>query len=196
MAIPVTEAINQAPDNFLNVTNSVMAASGHKEEAIALLSLIAEDEEFRTHLLYGKEGRDYTVEADGSYKRITQADGSSYKLDYLSPWGEFCDFIKNRYNVEYEGMTTLESYRVVCDDEPTIRYEVRFNPIGLEKELNEVNFRLNYYLVDYSEFTEEEYNTMIADIRAAGGDKIQAELQKQLDEWVKANPEKVAANRQ
>ena len=39
-------------------------------------------------------------------------------------------------------------------------------------------------------------NTMLADISAAGGDKIQAELQKQLDEWVKANPDKVAANRQ
>ena len=43
--------------------------------------------------------------------------------------------------------------------------------------------------------TEEQYNQMITDINAAGGDKIMVELQKQLDEWVKANPDKVAANR-
>ena len=202
LAIPVTEAINQAPDELMTTTNSVMAASGHKEEAIDLLSLIAEDKEFRTHLLYGKEGRDYTIDTDGVYKRTIQADGSSYKLNSLSPWGQFCDFITTRSagygNLEFilEGMTALESYRAVCDDEPLIRHEVLFNPIGLEKELDEVYFRLRYYFSAYSELTEEEYNTMLADISAAGGDKIQAELQKQLDEWVKANPDKVAANRQ
>ena len=160
-----------------------------------MLSLIAEDKEFRTHLLYGKEGRDYTVDADGSYKRVTQADGSSYNLNSLSPWAEFSDFSNNSYDVVYEGMTKLETYQKMCDEEPTIRYEVRFNPIGLEKELNEVYFRLRYYFSHYSEMTEERYNTMLADISAAGGDKLQAELQKQLDEWVKANPDKVAANR-
>ena len=35
---------------------------------------------------------------------------------------------------------------------------------------------------------EENYQIMLAEIRAAGGDKIQAELQRQLDEWLKANP--------
>ena len=30
---------------------------------------------------------------------------------------------------------------------------------------------------------------MLAEIKAAGSDKIQAELQRQLDEWLAANPD-------
>ena len=135
------------------------------------------------------------MDADGSYKRVTQADGSSYNLNSLSPWAEFSDFSNNSYDVVYEGMTKLETYQKICDDEPVIHYWVPFDLTGLEKEENEVLFRARYYLRRYSELSEEDYNTMIADMNAAGGDKIMAELQKQLDEWVKENPDKVAAPR-
>ena len=43
--------------------------------------------------------------------------------------------------------------------------------------------------------SDDKYAEMIEKINEAGGTKIMAELQKQLDEWVKANPDKVAANR-
>ena len=36
---------------------------------------------------------------------------------------------------------------------------------------------------------EENYQIMLAEIRAAGGDKILAELQKQLDAWLEAHPD-------
>ena len=201
IAIPVTEPTYEAIRDSLNRSNSVMAASKYKEEAIALLSLIAEDEEFRSRLLFGKEGRDYTVDADGNYKGVVQEDGSSYNMKFLSPWGEFSDFASNRaagyssYEIIYEGMSELETYRKICDDGGATRYWVPFDLNGLEKEVEEVYFRARYYFGQYTELTGEEYDTMIADMNAAGGDKIMAELQKQLDEWVKANPDKVAANR-
>ena len=37
--------------------------------------------------------------------------------------------------------------------------------------------------------TPEYYDQMLATIKAAGGDKIQAELQRQLDEWLAENPD-------
>ena len=37
--------------------------------------------------------------------------------------------------------------------------------------------------------TPEYYDQMLAEINAAGGDKIQAELQRQLDEWLAENPD-------
>ena len=36
---------------------------------------------------------------------------------------------------------------------------------------------------------EGGYDQMLQAFKAAGGDKIQAELQRQLDEWLKANPD-------
>ena len=74
-------------------------------------------------------------------------------------------------------------------------YTVPFDLTGLEKEVEEVRIWTTFHLGHYTELSEEDYNKMLADISAAGGDKIMQELQKQLDEWVKANPDKVAANR-
>ena len=202
IAIPATEPTYDASRVIMSGSNSVLAASEHKEEAIALLSLIAEDEEFRSHLMFGEEGRDYTVDADGNYTCVKREDGSRYILKFLSPLGEFSDFIGDEgsgtraYDVVYEGMTELETYREIWDNVDRVIYSVPFDYTGLEKEVEEVRFRARYYYTDFSTMTEESYNQMIADMNAAGGDKIMAELQKQLDEGVKANPDKVAANRQ
>ena len=51
------------------------------------------------------------------------------------------------------------------------------------------------YFYRFAGLTEEKYAEMLNKINAAGGEKIMAELQRQLDEWVKANPEKAATNR-
>ena len=202
LAIPVTKPTSEGTKLFLRRSNSVMAASKYKEEAISLLSLIAEDEEFRSHLLYGKEGRDYTVDADGNYQRVKQEDGSEYSMKFLSPWGEFSDFIGDEgygtrgYDIRYKNMTELETYREIWDNMGDLYYLVPFDYTGLEKEVEEVRIWARYYFAKFTVLSEEDYNQMIANINAAGGTKIMAELQKQLDEWVKANPEKAAANRQ
>jgi len=203
IAIPATEPTYDASKAIMSGCNSVLAASEHKEEAITLLSLIAEDEAFRSHLMYGEEGRDYTVDADKKYTCVKREDGSRYILNFLSPLGEFSDFIGKEgssfsdYDIVYEGMTELETYREIWDNVERVIYSVPFDFTGLENEVNEVRIRAKYYYtMSFCTMTEETYNTMIADMNAAGGDKIMAELQKQLDQWVKENPDKVAANRQ
>ena len=40
----------------------------------------------------------------------------------------------------------------------------------------------------FSKLTPEEYDTWMQEIREAGGDVIQAELQRQLDAWLAENP--------
>ena len=41
----------------------------------------------------------------------------------------------------------------------------------------------------FGNLTEEEYDQMLTEIRAVGGDKILAELQRQLDAWLAENPD-------
>ena len=51
-------------------------------------------------------------------------------------------------------------------------------PLDPETEEDETRHRM----------TPEYYDQMLAEIKAAGGDKIQAELQRQLDAWLAENP--------
>jgi hypothetical protein len=123
-------------------------------------------------------------------------------MKFLSPWGEFSDFVGDEgfgvsnYTIIYEGMTELDTYLEISDNVGVTHYWVPFDYTGLEKEVEDVRAWARYYYINFTELSEEDYNRMISDINAAGGTKIMAELQKQLDEWVKANPDKAAANRQ
>lgn len=48
------------------IVSGIAATTKYKQEALQLLALIAEDEEFRMHMAYGKEGQDYRIGADDS----------------------------------------------------------------------------------------------------------------------------------
>jgi len=192
--IPVSSSYYNASERtVLQYCSGVSASSKYQKEAVTLLSLIAEDEEFRMQLLYGKEGRDYTFNENGEYKKVKQEDGSTYNMSFLSPWSYFSGL--NDALPQYEGMTVLETYLEMIENaEPY--YAVPFDLSGLQDELIAVAQVCQLYFYRFASLTDEKYAEMLQKITDAGGDKIQAELQKQLDEWVKANPDKVAANRQ
>jgi len=196
--IPVSAPYyNAGEHSALKDCSGVAAASKYQKEAVTLLSLIAEDEEFRMQLMYGKEGRDYTIDANGNYSRTKQEDGSFYHMSFLSPWSYFSGMKENWFYLpQYEGMTVLETYLEMIENaEPY--YAVPFDFSALQEELNAVHQVCRLYFYRYASLTEEKYAEMLQKIADAGGTKIMTELQRQLDEWVKANPGKpVTPNRQ
>ena len=158
-----------------------------------MLSLIAEDEEFRMQLLYGKEGRDYTFDAKGNYQVIKQEDGSRYSMSFLSPWSYFSGIDDSL--LQYEGMTTLETYLEMIENAEAY-YAVPIDFSGLREERKAVEYACQLYFYRFADLTDEEYAKMLQKIADAGGTKIMTELQRQLDAWVKANPGKpVTPNR-
>ena len=195
--IPVsTSYYNASERTVLQYCSGVSASSKYQKEAVTLLSLIAEDEEFRMQLLYGKEGRDYAIDENGNYSRIKQEDGTFYHMSFLSPWSYFSGMKESWFYLrQYEGMTVLESYLEMIENaEPY--YAVPFDFSGLQEELIAVQQTCQLYFYRYASLTEEKYEEMLNKINAAGGEKIMKELQAQLDAWVKANPGKpVTPNR-
>jgi len=192
--IPASEPYyNAAERPVLRDCSGVSASSKYQKEAVAMLSLIAEDEEFRMQLMYGKEGRDYTFDAKGNYCVTEQVDGSAYNMSFLSPWYYFSGL--NDTLPQYEGMTVLESYLEMIENaEPY--YAVPFDYSGLQEELKAVEQTCQLYFYRFASLTKEKYEEMLNKINAAGGEKIMKELQRQLDEWVKNNPGKpVTPNR-
>ena len=196
--IPVSKSYYNTSESVIQENVSgVAATSKYQKEAVALLSLIAEDEEFRMHLMYGKEGRDYTIDENGNYCVTKQEDGSRYCMSYLSPWSNFSGMNKNHSRFPgtgivlslYEGMTVLETYLEMLENaEPY--YAVPFDFSELKEERKAVEYICQLYFYRFASLTEEKYAEMLEKINAAGGEKIMTELQKQLDEWVKANPDK------
>ena len=199
-------------------TTGISATSSHPEDAAALLSLIANDETFRLQLLYGKEGRDYTVE-NGYYTFVKQADGSNYGLEFLSPLACFCGLTPDPDSAKYinvgaatyfypeiNGKTHLEIYREALDG-CTPWVPIAFDFSGLQTQIAQMDERMHFYFnlftnniqIEDDEETEEDefiprmdggnYQIMLDELKAAGGDKILAELQRQLDAWLEANPD-------
>ena len=64
-------------------TSGICTGTKHPEEALSLLALIGNDEEFRMQLAYGKDGQDYSISEDGYYQIIKRADKTTYSLDFL-----------------------------------------------------------------------------------------------------------------
>ncbi len=179
--------------------SGIAAISQYKAEALSLLNLIAEDEEFRMQLFYGKEGRDYTI-SDGYYEITRYEDRSSYSLDFLSPLSYFAgltsnietaNFLspgtENWYLYPYDGKTQFETYQAFLENS-TLYYPITFNYSGFENELSAMKAVCTKYFLKFSRLTDDQYDQMLQELEDAGSDKILKALQQQLDQWLAENP--------
>lgn len=197
--IPVSETMIHGETS--NHVTGIAKGSQHQQEAVSLLELIAEDEEFRMQLFYGKEGRDYKLE-DGVYTLIPNAVGSVYSLDMVSPLAYFSGLVGNDTTLfhspstrplyfAHEGKTTLESYRDNMDAVSYCHYPIVFDYSGFEEELNAIAGVMGtyYYSFTLPNMKEDDYDRMLQKMEDAGSKKIITQLQQQLDAWLAENPD-------
>ena len=167
--------------------------SQHKEEALSFLQLLSEDTQLRNLFCFGEEGVNYTLEDDVG----VLIEESRHDLSFLTPMADFGCFDTwywrgglNQFKVE-EGEDALEVYRRIMDSSQAkcpLDYRYWFDFTDLEDEIEAVNTAVRMRAGSFSKLTPEEYETWMKEIRDAGGDVIQAELQRQLDEWLEKNP--------
>ena len=159
--------------------------SKNARSALELLSRMGEDEAFRNRLLLGEEGVDYTMEA-GAYQPLERVDGS-YAMNFLSPLNALvasAPFDAELTFPEKEGMNRTESYQQVMEA-AQLWPALSFDFSTLVQEERAVRAVLETYLSDFASMTAETYEQMLQEINRAGEEYIQAELQRQLDEWWK-----------
>ena len=99
-----------------------------------------------------------------------------------------------------DGLTRRETYQATMD-RVQVTCDITFNLSTIAAEVEAVNAILArqdredfekdppIQFAIFGNLTEAEYDQMLAEIKAAGGDKIQAELQRQLDTWLAENPD-------
>lgn len=197
--IPVTTPVFKAT-RANGYMSGISANTQNRECALSLLKLIVEDNEVAVQLFFGKEGRDYTIE-NGYYALRTQADGTSYSLDFISPLAYFCGMTSDKMTadmrspgtenwnfVQYNEKTLLRSYQELLD-ESVLSYPVVFDYSGFEDELKAIETVCLEYFPEFTALTETQYNQMLKELEDAGSQKIVEALQKQLDQWLSENPD-------
>ena len=189
--IPVGQ--RRKPLELYGFMMGITKTSEHKAEALSFLRLLSEDTRLRDLFCFGEEGVNYTLE-DGVGVPIEE---KRHDLSFLTPMADFGNFDTwywpgglNRFKVE-EGEDALEVYRRIMDFSQAkcpLDYRYWFDFTDLEDEIEAVNSAVRMRAGSFSKLTPEEYETWMQEIREAGGDTIQAELQRQLDEWLAQNP--------
>ena len=189
--IPVGQQWNRY--QLYGFMTGIAKTSEHKTEALSFLQLLSEDTQLRDLFCFGEEGVNYTLE-DGIGVPIEE---KRHDLSFLTPMADFGSFDTwywtggpNRFKVE-EGEDALEVYRRIMDSSQAkcpLDYRYWFDFTDLEDEIEAVNDAVQLEAASFSKKTPEEYEAWMQKIREAGGDVIQAELQRQLDEWLAQNP--------
>ena len=169
-----TEPVQFSNTNFGGYMTGLSKNAQNKDAALSLLSLIANDSAIRQQLLFG------TTEEDIGANRF---------LSFLSPYSSLRNSTTGGFERPVaEGLTQLETHQQILG-RSIIQLPITFDFSAVEAETSAVNEILVEYFNRFSQMTESEYTQMLSDIKAAGGDNILAELQRQLDEWLEANPD-------
>ena len=166
-------------------TSGICAATKHAEEALSLLALIGNDENFRMQLAYGKEGQDYTITEDGYYRIIKREDKTTYSLDFLFSLNYFSGLTASVDGNDYkyspttrhskdripEGKSLLQALQEsseICKQyypystEPlkadSKSNELYFNYGSVKKELEKIEEISDYYFAFYANPNEIKDN--------------------------------------
>lgn len=160
---------------------SIPALSEHPVEAMKFLNLLHTDPKVVNTCLYGVEGKHWQLEPDG---RINLIDNTWY-VSHPGPWvwgNTQIQYVtnkedpnKNRLLIEYARDAALH---------PTLGF--RFNKTPVDAELTAINAVVETYwnplLYGYVD-PATELPKFINELKAAGIDKVKAELERQYAEW-------------
>ncbi len=190
--IPIgkTQAAGNAPSGYMT---GISATSENKDAALSLLALMADDVEFRKLLFFGREGTEYEI-VEGVLRSLPDENGNVYSMTNLSSLVDFCE-VKLNYHEQYfptlDGEPLSESFPAMLEHS-VIRYSLSraygFDTKAVEAEIAAVNKILEDDAEGFTTLEPEAYDELLRKIKDAGGDKIQAELQRQLDAWLEKNP--------
>lgn len=158
---------------------AISSTSKNPERAMMLVELMNTDADLYNTLNYGIEDKHYkktgenrieTVKDSGFAPGMQWAWATNF-LAYLTPdqpdtvWDETKELNK----------TATKS--------PILGFIFNAEPVKSEIAKCQAVFQKYYLMIMYGLVSEKDYDKFINDMKAAGGDKVMAEMQKQIDTW-------------
>ncbi|WP_158560953.1 ABC transporter substrate-binding protein [Paenibacillus contaminans] len=155
--------------------------SKNPERAMMLLELLNTDKELFNLLNFGIKDKHFKLDADGFMVKEGEA-GKAYAPTV--PWM----FATNFLAYVEKGMPKNvweETKKVNQEATPSKLLGFTFDAEPVKAEIGKVSALFDEYsrAIDLGVSTEAKYNEFLAKQKAAGSDKIIAEMQKQIDAW-------------
>lgn len=170
--------------SILGTLQAVSATSKNPERAMMFLELINTDPELYNLIVYGLEGKHYTLNEDGTVAKVADA---GYNTNV--PW-----MIGNTFNGYRQSGTEEDVYEKTQEMNENSRASrimgFSFNPEPVKAEISQCQTVTDKYLPGFRfgmyDDVEGTLKTFNDELRAAGMDAIIAEKQAQLDAWAAA----------
>lgn len=160
---------------------AIPALSEHPVEAMKFINLLHTDPKVVNMALFGVEGKHWKLEADG---RVNLIDNSWYKA-HPGPWvwgNTQIQYVTNKEDPEKN--RRLIEYSDDAFEHPSLGF--RFDKTPVEAEITAINAVMDTYwsslLYGYVD-PSSELPKFIEELKAAGIDKVKAEIQRQYDTW-------------
>jgi putative aldouronate transport system substrate-binding protein len=168
---------------------SINANSKNAERAMMMLELFRNNEEYFNLTTYGIKGKHYELTADKRIQALGGAD-SGYKIDSGSPWGwRSPQMVKPLADEPKEVAAIMDTWSKTAVVNPLLNFV--FDTTNVKNEMAAIKNVRDQYLVPISfgavSDPVEAINTLNAKFKEAGLDKVKAEAQKQIDEYLKNN---------
>lgn len=189
--IPLTEKYYISKDNVASGTG-IMAASKHKKEAMQVLNLLQSDRELYNLLVFGIEGKHYNKISDTRIETpYTSGQGSMNDKYGIYKW------IVGNTSLAYDTQNEHEGYSKWWQEDvnsSTWRSRlIGFIPdtTAIADKIDQINAIKGEYMASLTSGSldnwEQVYDEWMQKIEAAGNSEVEAELQKQIDEFLKSN---------
>ncbi|MDG0794946.1 ABC transporter substrate-binding protein [Cohnella ginsengisoli] len=168
---------------------SINANSKNPERALMALELLRNDEEYFNLTTYGIAGKHYELTDDNRIRELGGAE-SGFKIDSASPWGwRTPAMVKPLVDEPAEVAAIRATWEKTAVTNPLLNFV--FDTTNVKNELAAIkNVRDQYMLpITFGDVSDpaEAIKTLNAKFKEAGLDKVKAEAQKQIDEFLKNN---------
>jgi putative aldouronate transport system substrate-binding protein len=162
---------------------AIPASAKNPEKALALLDKIRNDQSYYMLLTYGQEGKQYKIETNG---QLTALDSTNWPPEMFCSWG----FRDNRFRPDMVGSpaslkAAREALAKTSITNPYVSFTQDIEPVKNEYAAV-VNVMTQYWVPLKLGYVEPVagLKTLKEKLKAAGVDKVQAELQKQMDAFL------------
>lgn len=177
---------NSYPLPYMQDGMAIPVTAKNPERALMLLEKLRNDQEYYNLLTYGIEGKHYKITADDQIKALDQ---EAFTLDMYCGWG----FRETKFRKEVVGSPldlpqVREQIRNTAKTNIYTTFSVNLEPIKSEYAAI-LSVIQQYYVPLILGYTDpvKGLETLKEKMKSAGAEKVQAEIQKQVDEFRKNN---------
>lgn len=178
--------VKQITDNLISSNAalgsgwSITAYSKKADACMKWLTLLNTDTTFADLWVYGLEGTHYTREADGTVTKIADSGWSNSAWKATNAW-----VISLQSSEAADKKEQYTAFNESAVPSPILGFRPDFSKVSAELAAVSDIYKGQYKMLAYGFLDEAGAADFLAQTKAAGADKIVAELQAQLDDFLK-----------